>query len=192
MRRRITERRPSPREQVSSGKRGAIYTSADVCMYALARKGCSLGLSPCLAFVMIDVAICLELPARAEHPLKWCIVGRVIYDDGPLWCWAAAYCTGRVWHERPRSEQAWDMRAVWPEPRLSGLCLKSAARHASAVWLSADVVQWKSDGGLTSGRGISERHDDEVELISLENYRLLSVGLNDRKSRSEVIWNCIS
>ena len=74
---------------------------------------------------MIDVAICLELPTRAEHPLMWCIVGGVIYDGGTLRFLAGAYCVGRVWHGRPRSEQAGDTQAAWPELCLMGLSLKA-------------------------------------------------------------------
>lgn len=98
---------------------------------------------------MIDVAICFELPTRAEHPLKWCIVGGVIYDGGPLWCLAGAYCAGRVWHGRPRSEQAWDARAGWPEQHLMGHSLRSAKQPDCTWWRAVDAVQ---HGAMVGGR----------------------------------------
>ena len=117
-----------------------------VCMVECLSKrggGGALGGStqPYLALTMIDVAICSELPTRAEHPLKWCIVGGVIYDGGPLWRLAGAYCAGRVWHGRPRSEQAWDAQAAWPEQCLMGLSIKSAKQQVSTGWGATDIVQ---------------------------------------------------
>lgn len=103
---------------------------------------------------MIDVAICSELPTRAEHPLKWCIVGGVIYDGGPLWRLAGAYCAGRVWHGRPRSEQAWDAQAAWPEQCLMGLSIKSAKQQVSTGWGATDIVQrGATRGWVGCGRG---------------------------------------
>lgn len=103
---------------------------------------------PYLALTMIDVAICLELPTRVEHPPKWCIVGGVIYDDGPLWCLAGAYCAGRVWHGRPRSEQDRDVQAAWPEQCLMGLSLKRAKQQGSTCWGAMDtLVQCGTMGG---------------------------------------------
>lgn len=103
---------------------------------------------PYLALTMIDVAICLELPTRVEHPPKWCIVGGVIYDDGPLWCLAGAYCAGRVWHGRPRSEQDRDVQAAWPEQCLMGLFLKRAKQQGSTCWGAMDtIVQCGTVGG---------------------------------------------
>ncbi len=120
---------------------------------------------------MIDVAICLELPTRAEHPLKWCIVGGVIYDGGPLWRLAGAYCAGRVWHGRPRSEQAWDAQAAWPEQRLMGLSLKSAKQQASTGWRATDIVQCGAtgeSGGWHLSEDVGGSDDDEAERLPSE------------------------
>lgn len=131
--------------QAYLGKQRAIYTRASMCVNVSecwskmgeALRGSGL---PCPALAMIDVAICLELHMRAEHPAKWCIVSGVIYDGGPLQCLVGAHCAGRVWHGRPRREQAWDAQVTWPERRrLLGLSLKSA-KHAGWHFTKSSTI----------------------------------------------------
>lgn len=125
-----------------------------VCMFeGLSGWGCSPGLTlPYLALTMIDAAICWELPMRAEHPPQWCIVGGVIYDDGSLWRLAGAYCAGRVWHGRPRSEQDWGAQAAWPEQCLVDLFLKRGELPASGNGGGMDSIicctaTWRRERG---------------------------------------------